>query len=1087
VLGELPDEAAGQIAGHLVDCPLCESAAASVDGLSDPVVLSLRRAVRSSTAVADTPAPCGGTMVDNGATAPKLENYEVLTELGRGGMGIVYRANDRRLGRVVALKLIKAGTDASQELRDRFRREATAMARLLHPGIVQVFEIGEQDRTPFLAMELVEGDSLAARLGGAPLAARPAAELLCRLAEAVAYAHQHEVLHRDLTPANVLLTKDGTPKISDFGLARLMNDPAAQTRSGAIMGTPNYLSPEQADGKGRAVGPAADLYALGAILYECLTGRPPFQAATVLETLAQVVRDEPVSPSQLLPQMPRDLGTICLKCLRKEPGQRYGSAQELVYDLTRFLSGRPIHARPVGTAERVWRWGRRNPGWAAMLTTAAVLLLATAIGATWMNVRLNDAVRNGEHRLWESYLAQARATRLTGRPGQRFESLAAICKALALPVPPGHSRAELRDEAIACLVLADLEPADDRRPLVCPAGEFQSVPDHAFTRYATLSPDGCIHIRRMTDGAEIACLRDSSATYPGGLFFSPDDRFLAHRNERERRVTLWRLDGPEPTKVRAVLTGVAGASVAFNSDNTRLAIVHEKSIAIYDAATMRDVRRIATNTAIDYLAFSPDPSHLAAAIADSVQVFDIDSGAVIKELPHPNRVRYVTWHPTRRVVATTCDDLKIRVWDVDREDQLLPPLEGHQTQTYVFFNRAGDRFISNDWDGMSRLWDLQSGRLLLATTSQFCCWHFSPDNRYLAVGGLTAAPPLLRVAPGREVRMLAELNESPGGIVEMVASPDDRLLAVRALDRQGVAFIDKARGIEVGAIPTPQLAPLTFEPGGALLTHGKEKPIQRWPIRTDAQTGIVHIGPPQTIWAERAWERRPISSPDARMLCLPGYTHTLILRRPDEITRLEPCEDARRCAISPDGRWAATGNHSCVTGIGAQVWDLHANPPTEAKRLPVGDVCDVGFSGNGRWLVTTGGGYRLWHVDSWEEGPPIAQARGENGAFARFAFAPDSKLLALAGGVGQVRLVRPDTGALLARLSIPEQTVVQPCRFSADGSELTAIGANNRVMYTWDLRAIRAQLRELDLDWEAPDYPPPSPPAPAVRVQVLLE
>jgi hypothetical protein len=436
--------------------------------------------------------------------------------------------------------------------------------------------------------------------------------------------------------------------------------------------------------------------------------------------------------------------------------------------------------------------------------------------------------------------------------------------------------------------------------------------------------------------------------------------------------------------------------------------------------------------------------------------------------------------------------LRVEVREAELETELLvsklllPPLEGHQTQAFVVFNRAGDRLMSSDWDGMSRLWDLQSGRLLLATTGQWCFWAFSQDDRYLAQGGVTLAPPLLRVVTGREVRMQPEVdvNASAGRVV---TSPDDRLLATRVIGRQGIVLIDKAQQVEVGAIPTPRLAPLKFEAGGALLTHGVEKPFQRWPIRTDAQTGVIHIGPPQTIWAKRAWDPAPASSADARVLGIPAYRHALILRRPDEIAKLGPCEDARCCAISPDARWAATGNHNCVTGIGAQVWDLHAYPPTEEKRLPVGGICDVGFSPDGRWLVTTGGGYRLWRVGSWEEGPPITQARGENGAFARFAFAPDSTLLALAAGVGQVRLVSPDTGALVARLSIPDQTVVQPCSFSADSAELTAIGANNHVMYTWDLRAIRAQLRELDLDWDAPDYPPPAPPAPPLRVQVEME
>jgi serine/threonine-protein kinase len=305
MLGELPDEAAGRVTAHLKICPACESAAARLDTVSDSILASLRRAVKTpgppSPAAPETlPLPSGAPQ-GNGAALPNLVDYEGLEELGRGGMGVVYRARDRRLGRVVALKVVKAGADAGPELRDRFRREAAVMACLQHPGIVQIFAVGEQDGVPFLAMELVEGVSLSRRLGGAPLPARTAAELLLGLAQAVAYAHQRGVLHRDMTPANVLLAADGTAKITDFGLARLLTGGTALTQTGAVMGTPSYLAPEQADGKGRATGPATDIYALGAILYECLTGRPPFKAATVLETLGQVVHDEPVPSRQLLP------------------------------------------------------------------------------------------------------------------------------------------------------------------------------------------------------------------------------------------------------------------------------------------------------------------------------------------------------------------------------------------------------------------------------------------------------------------------------------------------------------------------------------------------------------------------------------------------------------------------------------------------------------------------------------------------------------------------------------------------------------------------------------------------------------------
>jgi len=278
---------------------------------------------------------------------PQLKGFTVLGLLGRGGMGIVDKALQIGLNRLVALKMIRAGTQATAEEVARFAAEAEAVARLQHPNIVQVHEVGECDGCSYLVLEFVDGGSLKARLGGAPLPARLAAELLLQLVRAVAYAHQRNIIHRDLKPANVLLTLDGMPKITDFGLAKRLDADLGHTHSGAVLGTPSYMAPEQVEGKTRAIGPATDVYALGAMLYELLTGHPPFQAATVVDTLEQVRWQEPVQPRTLQPKVPRDLEAICLKCLEKEPRYRYASATALAEDLERFLHGEPVLARHV--------------------------------------------------------------------------------------------------------------------------------------------------------------------------------------------------------------------------------------------------------------------------------------------------------------------------------------------------------------------------------------------------------------------------------------------------------------------------------------------------------------------------------------------------------------------------------------------------------------------------------------------------------------------------------------------------------------------------------------------------------------------
>jgi formylglycine-generating enzyme required for sulfatase activity len=296
-------------------------------------------------------------------------------------MGVVYRARHLRLGRLVALKMALAGSYAGPHERERFRREAEAVAALRHPNLVQVYDAGDWAGRPYFTMELIEGGSLAQRLAGTPQPARQAATLLATLAEAVQVAHQGGILHRDLKPANILLTADGTPKIADFGLARRLEGGAGLTQSGVLLGTPSYMAPEQARGQPN-IGPAVDVYALGAILYELLTGRPPFHGETAAATLQQVVADEPVAPRRLNPSVPRDLETICTKCLSKEPARRYTSAEELANDLGRFQAGAPIRARRVGAAEQALKWARRRPALAALLGVVLLALVGlTALSA----------------------------------------------------------------------------------------------------------------------------------------------------------------------------------------------------------------------------------------------------------------------------------------------------------------------------------------------------------------------------------------------------------------------------------------------------------------------------------------------------------------------------------------------------------------------------------------------------------------------------------------------------------------------------------------------------------------------------------
>ena len=384
-LGLLDDVVSAQIEQHLMECSDC---CQSLEPTSNDRLTDLVRNSAALASLGDLP------------TSLKL-GYEIVEEVGRGGMGVVYKALQLGLGRVVALKRMHVPTPSGIELA-RFRREAGAIARLAHPNIVQVFDFGEQGQTPYLALEFVAGPNLAQRLNAIPIPARPAATLVEILARAIDHAHRAGIVHRDLKPGNILLSGEvasphdwGTPKIADFGLARSI-DNLSQTATGTLQGTPGYMAPEQISAAPDAMGPAVDIYSLGAILYEALAGRPPFRAATLLETLHLASTTEPISLRRLQPGVPRDLDTIVDKCLDRSPVRRYATATELADDLQRFLSGQPILARPAGIVERCWKWARRRPAIAALIGLSLVSVVVFVSETTRHRQRLQVEVNRAK-------------------------------------------------------------------------------------------------------------------------------------------------------------------------------------------------------------------------------------------------------------------------------------------------------------------------------------------------------------------------------------------------------------------------------------------------------------------------------------------------------------------------------------------------------------------------------------------------------------------------------------------------------------------------------------------------------------------
>ncbi|MEZ6059513.1 MAG: protein kinase, partial [Planctomycetaceae bacterium] len=388
-VGRLDEATSRRIEMHLASCEECCTRVESCAGLDDTLVECVRQHA--------------GANVPAAVPLRVHAGYELLDEVGQGGMAVVYRARQVALGRIVALKQIRSGVHATADELIRFRREVNAVARLNHPAIVQVFDSGEQDGQPYLAMEFMNGGTLADRIEASPLEGRQTARLIAHLADGVESAHANGIIHRDLKPGNVLFRNayddptavdilDGEPKIADFGLARADYD-HNRTETGIALGTPGYMAPEQITG-GTSVAAAADVYGLGAVLYQCITGRQPFQGATILETLRQVREDSPVAPSALQPRCPRDLETICLKCLNKEPAARYASAAALRDDVQRFILGQAIHARRASVAERAWKWCRRRPAIAALVAVVVMALVGSSVAGWVVSGVLRNSLRD---------------------------------------------------------------------------------------------------------------------------------------------------------------------------------------------------------------------------------------------------------------------------------------------------------------------------------------------------------------------------------------------------------------------------------------------------------------------------------------------------------------------------------------------------------------------------------------------------------------------------------------------------------------------------------------------------------------------
>jgi WD40 repeat protein/tetratricopeptide (TPR) repeat protein len=999
-------------------------------------------------------------------------------------MGVVYWAWQNGPNRPVALKMILAGEHASAEQRARFQTEAEAVGRLQHANIVQIFQVGKQAGKPFLAMEYVDGGSLAQKLTGTPLPSRPSAELVQTLARAVQAAHERGIVHRDLTPANVLLTADGVPKITDFGLAKLIiGAGATQTHSGAIMGTPSYMAPEQAAGQAREISPAADVYALGAILYELLTGRPPFRGETPLETMLQVRTEEPVPPRRLQPKLPLDLETICLKCLHKTPHQRYISAAALADDLQRSLDGQPIQARPTSLTERAARWCRRHPAVASLSAAVVLLLVTLAVGASgsalWLSQQLHlteeaeQQARQAEHkakqRLYQAHLAQAKASRWSGQAGRRFASLDALTEAAGMlgPLNLGAEAAlELRNEAVACMTLADLR-LEWRRDQFPVEGRALAI-DPDFRRYARGDEQGTVTVYRVEDDQELVRLpgRFELRRIPF-LRFSPDGRFLAlrHGAQPQTHIDVWDLDR------RLLVRRYADAEeLDFSPDSRQVAIGYRDGvIRLHDLAAGGAGQSLSPPLARDSsskICFNSQGTALAVADYRSrrVCIWDLATGKRVRELKHPAALGTLAWHPQGRLLAATCQR-RIHLWNVAAKTAPTI-LEGPQSSvTQLAFSHAGDLLASNGYDGILRLWDVRTGRQLVAVRAGVIP-QFSRDDRRLALQG----------AKGLEIWQLARERECltlAGRAQTVDISSDSRLLALAGDNK--VRFRDLAAGKDLAPLPLAGASGATFDPAGRYLLTHSACGLYRWQIsRTGPQS--LRLGPPQAVPFPG---REPLEflSPSldgntavVRVGVGPAARAALVDVNRRTITAwLGGQTNLWMTALSPDGRWAATG---AWHGREIRICETATAKVVDRKPLRDGFSASVAFSPDGKWLVTCDEKeYRSWAVGSWRFRHRRARDNPGEEPPGSMAFTRDGRMLAITHSQQVIKIIDPATGLEFVTLQAPEPLTIGWLCFSPNGSHLAATTTDG-LTQLWDLRRIRQQLQAMGLDWPEPPAPP---------------
>lgn len=960
-----------------------------------------------------------------GADSRRLADYELVEEVGRGGMGVVYRARQLRLDRIVALKLLLIGRWASPESVRRFQREAQSAGRLHHPNIVATHDYGIADGQAFLSMDWVAGVDLGEMIRDHPLPPEIAARHLRAVAEAVHYAHTQGILHRDLKPSNVLIDAEGQPRLTDFGLAKPLGEAMDLTLTGQPLGSPNYMAPEQAAGRHDAVRPAADIYALGAILYHCLTGQPPFRSESLSTTLRMVQESDPVAPRLLVPTIPRDLEVLCLKCLEKQPSRRFATAQELVEELERFLAGDPVRSRPIGMFEKSGRWCRRNPRLAISSGALAALVVVVVVGAPVATLRIDHERRKALHYAEEATRQeqQAKDTLRRFQLQQARERLANDDSAGALTILTSLLRQNASDRGVAEWLMTELT----HRSFALPTSEPLQHADRVFS--ARVSPDG----RRILT------------------------------TSRDNRAQLWdpssgRTVGPalqhDSSHVRPgeYLSGLHPIRAAFSPDGSQVVTASMDGTArVWNVLSGEPVTPpLAHANAVTCAGFSPDGAWVVTGTKDGRALFyDSRTGeSVGPRLRHDGWVNVVAYSPDGTLLLTASDDLSARLWRMPSGEPTGVIVRHFQSVRHAAFDLEGRRFVTASGEGVARIWDAATGTPRTPPLQHAAALNhaeFSPDGARLVTASRDQTARLWDAATGQPIGVplqhqgaVRDARFSPEGYRVVTASEDQ---TARVWDaRTGEPLTEPFR--HQGEVWS---ATFTLD-GTQVLTASSDRTVATWDVRPGGAVGLANSRYRNVIGV--SWSR------DGRQILATSLASAIVLDAvtglPVNYRALEHHAELVAAEFSPDEQRIVTA----ATDGSIRLWNTQTS---ELLPSPTGHrdkVFSATFSPDGRRIVTASadGTARVWDAGT---AAAIGPSMGHDAEVFEAVFSPDGHHVATASADRTARVFEAGSSRLMSGPFLHRGEVTR-VRFSPLGRLLLTVSGDG-MAHLWDVESGRPQ------------------------------